>query len=35
MRTIENFVSGAASTAERFGDVFDPNSGEVRARVRL
>ncbi|RZM06892.1 MAG: aldehyde dehydrogenase family protein, partial [Sphingomonas sp.] len=35
MRTIENFVSGAASTAERFGDVFDPNSGEVQARVRL
>ena len=35
MRTIENFVSGAASKAERFGDVFDPNSGEVQARVRL
>jgi malonate-semialdehyde dehydrogenase (acetylating)/methylmalonate-semialdehyde dehydrogenase len=35
MRTIENLVNGAVSAAARFGDVFDPNSGEVQARVRL
>ncbi len=35
MRRIEHFVNGAAyaGSQERFGDVFDPNTGEVQARV--
>jgi malonate-semialdehyde dehydrogenase (acetylating) / methylmalonate-semialdehyde dehydrogenase len=35
MRRIEHFVDGAAyaGSQERFGDVFDPNTGEVQARV--
>jgi len=36
MRIIENFVAGAsASGGSRQGDVFDPNSGQVQARVSL
>ncbi|MGI8840997.1 MAG: CoA-acylating methylmalonate-semialdehyde dehydrogenase [Caulobacteraceae bacterium] len=37
MRRIEHFLNGAAfaGSQERFGDVFDPNTGEVRARVAL
>jgi malonate-semialdehyde dehydrogenase (acetylating)/methylmalonate-semialdehyde dehydrogenase len=37
MRDIQHFVSGAAlaGTSGRFGDVFDPNTGEVQARVAL
>ena len=36
-RQIEHFVSGSAmaSTSGRFGDVFDPNTGAVQARVCL
>jgi len=35
MRRIEHFVNGAAyaGSQERFGDVFDPNTGEVQGRV--
>jgi len=29
------FADGPSGRAERFGDVFDPNSGEVQARVAL
>ena len=29
------FADGSSSPAERFGDVFDPNSGAVQARVGL
>src|SRR5688572_22597053 len=37
MRTIDHLISGsaAASTSGRFGDVFDPNTGQVQARVGL
>ncbi len=38
MRIIDHFVAGASSDAGgsvRMGDVFDPNSGEVQAQVRL
>ncbi|PZO91897.1 MAG: methylmalonate-semialdehyde dehydrogenase (CoA acylating) [Sphingomonas sanxanigenens] len=35
MRDIDHFVVGGASGAARFGDVFDPNSGQVQARVPL
>ncbi|HYZ48041.1 MAG TPA: CoA-acylating methylmalonate-semialdehyde dehydrogenase [Sphingomonas sp.] len=36
MRDIDHFiVGGAGGSASRFGDVFDPNSGRVQARVRL
>jgi len=37
MRDIQHFVNGAAlaGTSGRFGDVFDPNTGEVQARVAL
>ena len=37
MRDIHHFVNGAAlaGTSGRFGDVFDPNTGEVQARVAL
>ncbi|MEH3099881.1 CoA-acylating methylmalonate-semialdehyde dehydrogenase [Sphingomonas adhaesiva] len=36
MRTIEHVVAGgAAGTATRHGDVYDPNSGQVQARVTL
>ena len=37
MREIEHFIGGrsVAGTSGRFGDVFDPNSGRVQARVAL
>ena len=37
MRQIANFVNGAPSeaTSGRFGDVFNPNTGEVQAKVGL
>jgi malonate-semialdehyde dehydrogenase (acetylating)/methylmalonate-semialdehyde dehydrogenase len=36
MRQIDHFISGGAGgTASRHGDVFDPNSGQVQARVGL
>ncbi len=37
MRQIQHFVNGqaVAGTSGRFGDVFDPNTGEVQARVQL
>jgi malonate-semialdehyde dehydrogenase (acetylating)/methylmalonate-semialdehyde dehydrogenase len=37
MRDIPHFVNGAASAGRsgRFGDVFNPNTGEVQARVAL
>jgi malonate-semialdehyde dehydrogenase (acetylating)/methylmalonate-semialdehyde dehydrogenase len=37
MRTIEHFIGGSAAigTSGRFADVFDPNSGQVQARVQL
>ena len=37
MRDIQHFMNGAAlaGTSGRFGDVFNPNTGEVQARVAL
>ncbi len=37
MREIHHFIAGAsqAGTSGRFGEVFDPNLGEVQARVAL
>ena len=37
MRQIEHFVDGQAfaGTGGRYGDVFDPNTGEIQARVAL
>ena len=35
MRQIDHFVSGGAGASPRQGDVFDPNSGAVQARVAL
>jgi malonate-semialdehyde dehydrogenase (acetylating)/methylmalonate-semialdehyde dehydrogenase len=37
MRELSHFISGAhvAGTSGAFGDVFDPNTGEVQARVPL
>ncbi len=37
MRDIQHFVNGAAlaGASGRFGDVFDPNTGQVQARVAL
>jgi malonate-semialdehyde dehydrogenase (acetylating)/methylmalonate-semialdehyde dehydrogenase len=36
LRQIDHFLAGAApAPASRFGDVFDPNSGAVQARVPL
>lgn len=37
MRDIAHFVNGQAlvGTSGRFGDVFDPNTGEVQARVQF
>ena len=37
MREITHFINGAvlAGTSGRFGDVYDPNVGEVQARVAL
>ncbi|RYZ71003.1 MAG: CoA-acylating methylmalonate-semialdehyde dehydrogenase [Lysobacteraceae bacterium] len=37
MRDIPHFIDGhkVAGTSGRFGDVFDPNSGQVQARVPL
>jgi len=37
MRSIEHFIGGqhVAGRSGRYGDVFDPNSGQVQARVAL
>ena len=37
MRTLEHFIGGAsaAGMSDRWGDIFDPNTGQVQARVRL
>ena len=37
MRDISHFIDGAsvAGTSGRFGDVFNPNTGEIQARVAL
>ena len=37
MRQIEHFIGGKAhpGTSGRFGDVFNPNTGEIQARVAL
>ena len=37
MRTIQHYISGRLAPGEsgRFGDVFDPNTGKVQARVPL
>ncbi len=37
MRSIHHFISGSAveSASGRFGDVYDPNTGQVQARVGL
>jgi malonate-semialdehyde dehydrogenase (acetylating) / methylmalonate-semialdehyde dehydrogenase len=37
MRDIPHFINGASFTGAsgRFGDVFDPNTGDVQARVQL
>ncbi len=35
MRQIDHFIAGPTQPASRFGDVFDPNTGEVQARVAL
>ncbi len=37
MRDINHFIDGSSFTGAsgRFGDVFDPNTGEVQARVQL
>ena len=35
MRIIEQYPAGGAGAASRFGDVFDPNTGQVQARVGL
>ncbi|MFN3313383.1 MAG: aldehyde dehydrogenase family protein, partial [Hyphomonas sp.] len=37
MRDIHHFINGAAvtGTSGRFGDIYDPNTGEVQARVVL
>ena len=37
IRTIPHFINGKHETgnSDRFGDVFDPNAGEVQARVPL
>jgi malonate-semialdehyde dehydrogenase (acetylating)/methylmalonate-semialdehyde dehydrogenase len=37
MRNITHFIDGAAvtGTSGRFGDIFNPNTGEVQARVAL
>ena len=35
MRQIDHFFVGSSGSAARQGDVFDPNSGEVQAKVAL
>src|SRR5258705_6222487 len=37
MREITHFIDGAAvkGTSGRFGDIYNPNTGEVQARVAL
>src|SRR2546423_11787719 len=36
LRSIDHFIGGSSfASGERQGDVFDPNQGEVQARVRL
>ena len=37
MRDINHFIGGASfvSASGRFSDVFNPNTGEVQARVQL
>ena len=37
MRDIQHFIAGSAfaGTSGRYGEVFDPNTGEIQARVAL
>ena len=35
LRSIDHFISGDTTAPARFGDVFDPNTGLVQARVGL
>ena len=37
MRDIQHFIAGSAvaGTSGRFGDIYDPNTGEIQARVAL
>ena len=36
LREIDHFIGGESySSGERSGDVFDPNQGQVQAKVRL
>ncbi|MEO6225087.1 MAG: aldehyde dehydrogenase family protein, partial [Sphingomicrobium sp.] len=36
MRDIDHFIAGSSvASGDRHGEVFDPNRGEVQARVRL
>ena len=35
VRTVDHVISGAPVAAGRFGDVYDPNSGLIQARVAL
>ena len=37
MRAINHFIDGSSfeGASGRFGDVFNPNTGEVQARVQL
>src|SRR5258708_3033740 len=36
LRSIDHFIGGSSfASGERQGDVFDPNQGQVQARVRL
>ncbi len=35
MRTIDHFIAGGVSPGGRSGDVFDPNTGAIQARVTL
>jgi len=36
LRDIDHFIGGSSfASGERSGEVFDPNQGQVQARVRL
>ncbi|MEM9939667.1 MAG: methylmalonate-semialdehyde dehydrogenase (CoA acylating), partial [Pseudomonadota bacterium] len=37
MREVSHFIGGerVAGTSGRFGDIYNPNTGEVQARVQL
>ena len=35
MRIIDHFIAGGAAASVRQGDVFDPNTGQVQAQVKL